>query len=263
MTLAFLAYPLAMFLGQPDWGQVARGAFVPTVRADPDYVLLVVALIGTTITPYQQLFQQSAVVEKRAAIRNYPDERTDAYVGAIIGNVIWVCVIIASAATLYAHGSTNIQSASDAAQALRPIAGDWAAGLFGVGLLGASLLAGGVVPLATAYSVTEAFGFRKGVGLDFRRAPVFFGLFTALLVIGAGVAVWPSTPIFDLLVDVQVLNGFLLPVILAFILVLAGDRHLMGRLRNTGLQAILGWGTLVVVCVALVVLIGGTVLRGG
>jgi Mn2+/Fe2+ NRAMP family transporter len=263
MTLAFLAYPLAMFFAQPDWAQVARGAFVPTFRTDPGYVLLVVALIGTTITPYQQLFQQSAVVEKRAAIRDYPDERTDAYVGAIVGNVIWVCVIIATAATLYAHGASNVQSAADAAQALRPIAGDWAEHLFGVGLLGASLLAGGVVPLATAYSVSEAFGFRKGVGLDFRRAPVFFGLFTALLVIGAGVAVWPSVPLFDLLVGVQVLNGFLLPVVLAFILVLAGDRRLMGGLRNTRLQAVLGWGTLLAVLASLVVFVGSVVFSSG
>ena len=263
MTLAFLAYPVAMVLANPDWGQVAQGAFVPTFHSDPEYLLLIVALIGTTITPYQQLFQQSAVVEKRAAIGDYPDERTDAYVGAIIGNVIWVCVIIATAATLYAHGVRNVQSASDAAQALRPFAGDWAERLFGVGLLGASLLAGGIVPLATAYSVSEAFGFRKGVGLDFRRAPVFFGLFTALLIIGAGVAVWPSVPLFDLLVWVQVLNGFLLPVVLAFILVLAGDRRLMGRLRNSPVQAILGWGTLVVVSVSLVLLIGSTVLNSG
>jgi Mn2+/Fe2+ NRAMP family transporter len=260
MTLAFLAYPAAMVLAQPDWAQVARGAFVPSLRAEPGYLLLIVALIGTTITPYQQLFQQSAVVEKRSAVRQYPDERADAYFGAILGNVIWVCVIIASAATLHAHGVRDVQSAADAAQALRPIAGDLAEELFGVGLLGASLLAGGVVPLATAYAVSEAFGFRKGVGLDFRRAPVFYGLFLALLGIGVAAAIWPIAGLIDLLVGVQVLNGCLLPVVLGFILVLASDRRLMGQLRNTRLQAALGWGTLVLVSLALLALLGSQLL---
>jgi Mn2+/Fe2+ NRAMP family transporter len=261
MTLVFLAYPAAMVLAQPDWAQVARGAFVPSPHTEPRYLLMVVALVGTTITPYQQLFQQSAVVEKRSAVREYADERTDAYVGAILGNIIWACVIIATAATLYVHGTRDIQSATDAAQALRPIAGDLAGQLFGIGLLGASLLAGGIVPLATAYSVSEAFGFRKGVGLDFRRAPVFFGLFTVLLVVGAAVAIWPIASLVDLLVDVQVLNGCLLPIVLCFMLLLASDRRLMGKLRNSRLQAGLGWGTLALVSLALL-LLGSSQLAG-
>jgi Mn2+/Fe2+ NRAMP family transporter len=255
MTLAFLAYPAAVVLAHPDWGAVAHGVLVPSLHGDTAYLLLVVAMIGTTITPYQQLFQQSAVVEKGIARRHYGAERTDAYTGAILGNLIWACVIIATAATLHARGTTEIQSAADAAEALRPIAGDSAAGLFAVGLLGASLLAAGVVPLATAYSVSEAFGFRKGVDLDFRRAPVFFGLFTALIVIGAGVAEWPGIPLIGLLVGIQVLNGILLPVVLGFMLILAGDRRLMGSLRNSRLQALIGWATLVLVCGAVLVLL--------
>jgi NRAMP (natural resistance-associated macrophage protein)-like metal ion transporter len=255
MTLVFLAYPAAVVLAHPDWGAVAHGVLVPSLHGDTAYLLLVVAMIGTTITPYQQLFQQSAVVEKGIARRHYGAERTDAYTGAILGNLIWACVIIATAATLHARGTTEIQSAADAAEALRPIAGDSAAGLFAVGLLGASLLAAGVVPLATAYSVSEAFGFRKGVDLDFRRAPVFFGLFTALIVIGAGVAEWPGVPLIGLLVGIQVLNGILLPVVLGFMLILAGDQRLMGSLRNSRLQAVLGWATLVAVCGAILILL--------
>jgi Mn2+/Fe2+ NRAMP family transporter len=260
MTLAFLAYPAAVVLARPDWGAVAHGALVPTVHADPVYLMLVVALIGTTITPYQQLFQQSAVVEKGVALRHYAAERLDAYAGAVLGNLIWACVIIATAATLHASGVTDIQSAADAAQALRPIAGDSAERLFAVGLLGASLLAAGVVPLATAYSVSEAFGFRKGVGLDFRRAPVFYGLFTGLIGIGVAVAAWPGIPLIGLLVGIQVLNGVLLPVILGFMLLLAGDLRLMGSLRNSTLQAVLGWGTLVLVSGAVVFLIVSQVM---
>jgi Mn2+/Fe2+ NRAMP family transporter len=255
MTLAFLAYPAAMVFAQPDWGAVARGALVPTLHSDTAYLLLVVAMIGTTITPYQQLFQQSAVVEKAVALRHYAAERTDAYVGAILGNLIWACIIIATAATLHARGVTEIRSAAEAAEALRPIAGDSAARLFAIGLLGASLLAGGVVPLATAYSVSEAFGFRKGVGLDFRRAPVFYGLFTGLILVGAAIAEWPGIPLIDLLVGIQVLNGILLPVVLGFILLLAADQRLMGSLRNTAPQAALGWGTLLMVSGAALLLI--------
>jgi Mn2+/Fe2+ NRAMP family transporter len=247
MTLAFLAYPLAAILDHPDWSAVARGVVVPSFTVDRDHVLLLVALVGTTITPYQQLFQQSAVVEKGVGPRHLNAGRVDAYLGAILGNLIWAFVIIATAATLRPAGITEINSAADAARALEPLAGPAAQGLFAFGLLGASLLAGAVVPLATAYSVSEAFGFRKGVGLDYRRAPMFYGLFTLLVAFGAALALVPGIPLVGLLVAIQVFNGILLPVILAFILLLAADRRLMGRLVNTRLQAVLGWTTLVVV----------------
>ena len=250
MTLAFLTYPVAAILAHPDWGAVAHGALVPTVHFEPSYLLLLVAMIGTTITPYQQLFQQSAVVEKGIVPQNYGDERLDAYVGAVLGNLIWAFVIIATAATLHTNGIFDIQTASEAAAALRPVAGEGAAALFAIGLLGASLLAAGVVPVATAYSVTEAFGFRKGVGLDFRRAPVFYGLFTLLIAGAAAVAMLPGIPLISLLVEVQVLNGLLLPVVLGFILLLAGDRRVMRRLRNGPVYSMLGWTTLVVVSAA-------------
>jgi Mn2+/Fe2+ NRAMP family transporter len=247
MTLAFLAYPAAAVLAHPDWGAVAHGVFVPAFSLDRRHLVVLVALIGTTVTPYQQLFQQSAVVEKGVGPRHYAGERVDAYLGAIVGNLIWAFVIIATAATLRPAGLTEIGSAADAAHALEPLAGPAAQGLFALGLLGASLLAGAVVPLATAYSVSEAFGFRKGIALDYRRAPIFYGLFTLLIVVGAVVALVPSIPVVPLLVAIQVGNGVLLPVVLGFILVLAGDGRLMGKLANTPIQAALGWATLIVV----------------
>jgi Mn2+/Fe2+ NRAMP family transporter len=151
-------------------------------------------------------------------------------------------------------GVTDIQTARDAALALEPIAGSAAVSLFAIGLLGASLIAGGVLPLATAYSVSEAFGFRKGVNLDFRRAPIFLGLFSALIAIGAAIALLPSVPIIQLLVGIQVLNGALLPVILVFILLLARDRRLMGNLRNGPITNALGCGTRLLVTSAVLVL---------
>lgn len=253
MTLAFLAYPVAAIFAQPDWGQVLQHTLVPTVHWRPDFLMLIVAMVGTTITPYQQLFQQSAVVEKGVAVRDYGGERVDAYTGAVLGNLIWAFIIIATAATLHHVGQTDIPTAADAARALEPLAGPAAAGLFAVGLLGASLLAAAVVPLATAYAVSEAFGFRKGVGLDFRRAPIFYGLFTVLVFLAALVALLPGVPLFGLLVGIQALNGFLLPVVLVFMLLLAGDRRLMGRLVNSWPHKALGWGTLGLVLTAIAV----------
>jgi Mn2+/Fe2+ NRAMP family transporter len=150
MALAFLSYPVAVVLAHPDLGAVARGMFIPNIKADPDYLSLLVALIGTTVTPYMQLFQQSSVVEKGVARRHYGAERTDAYVGAVLSNIIAALIVIAAAATLHVAGQTDVQSADDAARALEPIAGKAAQVVFGFGLLGASMLAAGVLPLATA-----------------------------------------------------------------------------------------------------------------
>ncbi len=260
LTLVFFAYPAAAVLANADWSAVAHGAFVPTLHRDPDFLSLLVGLIGTTITPYMQLFQQSAVVEKSVGRDDYGPERSDAIAGSVFGNVIAAFIVIATGATLHVAGTTDIQSAQDAAQALHPIAGDAAVALFAIGLLGAGLVAGAVLPLATAYSVSEAFGFRKGVNLDFTRAPIFLGLFTALLVVGALVALLPNVPIIQLLVSVQVLNGVLLPIVLVFILVLASDQNLTGRLRNGRLSLILGWGTFLLVTSAVLVLLASQVL---
>jgi Mn2+/Fe2+ NRAMP family transporter len=256
LTLVFFAYPIAAILGHPDWPAVARGTFIPSLRADPAYVMLFVATVGTTITPYMQLFQQSSVVEAGVARRHYGSERIDAYAGAIFSNLIAAFVIIATGATLHAAGTTEIQTAADAAQALQPVAGDFAQAIFAIGLLGASLLAAGVLPLATAHAVSEAFGFRKGIDLDFRQAPIFLGLYTALVLIGALVALIPNVPLIPLLVGIQALNGTLLPVVLVFLLLLINDRQLTGELRNSRLYNVLGWGTFALVTTAVAVLLG-------
>jgi len=250
MGLVFLTYPVAAVLAGPNWTDVAHGLLVPTWHYQPGFLLMFVALAGATITPYQQLFQQSAVVEKRVACRHYGPERIDTFVGMIFSNLIGAFIIIATAATLHAAGKTDITTAADAAQALAPVAGPAAAALFGVGLLGAGLLAAAVLPLATAYSISEAFGFRKGVNLDFRRARIFMGVFTVLLILGAGLALIPGLPVIQFLVAIQVLNGILLPVIVLFILLLANDRRVAQDLRNGRLANILGWATFAVVSLA-------------
>ncbi|HEU0116974.1 MAG TPA: divalent metal cation transporter, partial [Thermomicrobiales bacterium] len=256
LTLAFFTYPAAAVLARPDWAAVARGAVVPTLRPGTAFVLLVVALLGTTLTPYQQLFEQSSVVEKSVPRQHYRPERFDTYVGMALSGLMAGFIVIAAAATLHAHGATQIATAADAARALRPVAGNAAEMLFAVGLLGASMLAAAVLPLATAYAISEAFGFPKGVDLDFRRGRVFFGSFTALIAGGAAASLIPGLPVISLLVWVQALNGVLLPVILLFILLLINDRDLVGELANSRLTNALGWGTLGIVTVAAMALLG-------
>jgi len=259
MTLVFFAYPVAAILGKPDWGDVARGAFIPKIRFEKEFIFVLVGILGTTITPYIQIFQQSSTVERGAARKHYGPERLDAYVGSIFSNLMSISMIIATAATLYVAGQHNIESAADAAKALEPVAGSMASMLFAVGLLGASLLAGAVLPLATSYAISEAFGIPKGVNLNYRRGKVFFGLFTAFIVIGAVAALIPNIPIFPLLVGIQVLNGVLLPIILVFILILVNDEKLTGTLKNTRTYNVLGWGTFAVITLAVLVMLAGQV----
>lgn len=260
MTLVFFAYPVAAFLGKPDWGEVARGAFVPSFRFESDYIFVIVGLLGTTVTPYIQIFQQSSIVERGSSRRTYGPERLDAYAGAIFSNIMSVAMIIATAATLYAAGDRDINSAAEAAKALEPLAGSFAGLLFGVGLLGASMLAGGVLPLATSYAISEAFGIPKGVSLDYRRGKVFFGLFTAFVILGALVALIPGLPIFPLLLGIQVLNGVLLPIVLVFILLLVNNEKLTGSLKNTSAYNLLGWGSFGMITIAVLIMLAGQVL---
>jgi Mn2+/Fe2+ NRAMP family transporter len=229
LSLAFLAYPIAMVLGHPDWGSVATNALWPHFDWSRDFLLLAVALIGTTITPYMQLYQAAAVADRGIGPDEYPAERIDTVGGSIFANLISMSIIIATAAAI--GGSGALTSASEAAKALQPVAGGGAEALFAIGLLGASMLAAGVVPLATAYGVAEAVGAERSVSRRFSEAPLFLGLFGGLVVIGAGVALLPGNLI-DLLLSMQVLNGLITPIILTFIVVLANRRSLLGPAVN-------------------------------
>ncbi len=266
MTLVFFSYPIAAILAKPDWSQVARGAAIPNVTLDSEYIFILVGLLGTTLTPYIQIFQQSSIVERGASRKRYGQERLDAYFGSVFSNLMSISMIIATAATLYVAGKSEINSAADAAKALEPVAGSSAMLLFAVGLLGASLLAGGVLPLATSYALSEAFGIPKGVNLDYRRGKVFFGLFTAFIVLGAVAALIPGIPIFPLLVGIQVLNGALLPIILVFIMLLINDKRLVGDLANSRTYNVLGWATVGLISAAVIVMFGAQIyglLTGG
>jgi Mn2+/Fe2+ NRAMP family transporter len=230
LSVSFLAYPIALVLGHPDWGQVATNSLWPHFVADHDFVILAVALVGTTITPYMQLYQASAVADRGIGPDDYPRERLDTIGGSIFANLISVCIIIATAAAI--GGSGALGSADQAARALEPVAGSGAKTLFVAGLLGASALAAAVVPLSTAYALAEAVGVERSVSRRFSEAPLFLGLFTAQIVVGAAIALTPGNLI-DLLINTQILNGIITPIILVFILILANRRSLLGDAANS------------------------------
>jgi Mn2+/Fe2+ NRAMP family transporter len=232
MTIPFFAYPIAAILAHPHWGQVGRSVVAPHVQTSPSYILLFVATAGTTITPFMQLYLQSAVVERGLGPDDLTKERIEVVSGSVFANLVASFIIIATAATLYLHGHRHIDTAAQAAKALAPFAGRFAEVLFAVGLLGASLLAAAILPVTAAYVISETFGFERGMSRSPREAPVFVGVVTALVAVGAIVAIVPGVPVFRLLVGVQAVNGVLLPVTLFFVWRLAASADVMGRYRN-------------------------------
>jgi NRAMP (natural resistance-associated macrophage protein)-like metal ion transporter len=247
MTLAFFAYPISAVLAHPDWLAVGKSLVVPTFRLDSGFVFLFIATVGTTITPYMQIFVQSSVVDKGITASEYGYERTEVVFGSIFSNVIAIFIIVTTGATLYVHHLNTINTAADAALALEPLAGRYAGLLFGIGLFGASMLAAGVLPLATAFSITEAFGWEKGLSFSPSEAPAFYYLFTSLIVIGALATLIPGLPLIELLLVVQVVNGVLLLPFLIFIVQLASNRAIMKSHRNSRLFNVLAWATVVIV----------------
>src|SRR5690349_13484224 len=246
MSLVFLGYIVSAFLSRPNWTAVGVGLVKPTLRFEHAFVFTLVAVIGTTISPYMQVYVQSSVVEKGVTADNYSETKTDVWVGTIFAILIVFFIIVSTAATLHKAG-IQITTAADAAHALRPLAGRYAESLFGLGLFGASMLAAGVLPLATAYSISEALGFEKGVSRTFREAPIFIGIFTVLVVVGAVVAMIPTLPLIDALLNMQVINGLLLPVLLIAILRLVNDKEVMGEYTNGPLYNVSAWLTAIII----------------
>jgi len=258
MTLVFFAYPLAALLARPDWGDVGRQLVRPSFGFSAEYFTLFIALVGTTVTPYMQLYFQSATAERGRGV-NLRNVRIDAYSGALFSDLIAGFIIVATGATLFVAGQ-QITTAADAARALEPLAGPRAGILFGIGLFGASMLAGAVLPLATAYTVTEAFGLEKGVSRTFREAPAFLGIFTGLIIFGAVVALLPGINVIQLLLVTQILNGLLLPVVLISILRIINDPEVMGAHTNSRAYNILAWTTVAFVVLLSTVYLALTIL---
>lgn len=261
MSLVFLGYIVSAFLARPDWTAVGVGLIKPTFRLEHAFIFTLVAVIGTTISPYMQVYVQSSVVDKGVTIDNYRETKADVWFGNIFSSLVVFFIIVSTAATLYKAG-VQISTAADAARALRPLAGRYAQTLFGLGLFGASMLAAGVLPLATAYSISEALGFEKGVSRSFREAPIFLGTFTFLVAVGAAIAVIPNLPLFRVLLVTQVINGLLLPFVLFAILRLVNNRELMGAHVNGPLYNVAAWLTAIAVTALSVLYIFMTIFPG-
>lgn len=229
LSLAFLAYPVAAVLGHPDWAKVGSDLVIPHFLYTKGFLLLGVALIGTTVSPYMQLYAAAGVVDKGADKADYPRARIDAISGALFACIVSITIIIATGAAIGGRGP--LTSAKEAAEALRPVAGPAAEVLFALGLIGASALAGAVVPLSSAYAISEAVGVERSVSRRFTEARLFLGLFTVQVIVGAALALTPINLI-TLLIGTQVLQGIVTPVILAYILILTNRRTVLGTAAN-------------------------------
>jgi Mn2+/Fe2+ NRAMP family transporter len=247
----YITYLFAGVLAHPAWKDATIATFKPpALRAfrDQAYLFMVIGVVGTTIAPWMQFYLQSSIVEKGVSRRQFKASRLDVVTGCVFTDVVAWFIIVACAATLYVHGYRDIKYAADAAQALRPLAGDYAYILFAVGLFNASLFAASILPLSTAYTVCEGLGFESGVGRKFGEAPVFYWLYTLLIVAGGVVVLLiPGQQLVRIVLWSQVLNGIVLPFVLIFMLILINKKELMGEYVNTRLFNTVAWVTTIVV----------------
>lgn len=241
-TFVFFTYIITCFIVKPDWGNVFHQMVIPQIKFEKGFILTFIGMIGTTITPYMQFYLQSSVVDKGLSIDEYKYEKLDVYLGSLWGNIVSFFIIVCTAVTLYKAG-ISITSAKDAAMALKPLAGNYAAALFGFGLLGASVLAAAVIPLSTTYAVCEAFGFERGMNNDYDEAPIFYGIYTFMIIFGAIIVLIPGLSLVNLMLVTQQLAGMLCPVILIFMTIITNRKKVMGSYTNNKLQNIIIWIT--------------------
>ena len=257
-SLVYVSYIISAFLARPEWGEVAKAVVTPSPRFDTAYLALTVTIVGTTIAPWMQFYQQAAIVDKGLDSSKIRYERADTVVGSVLMTLVAMFIVICCGAAFFNNpeiGATTITSAEQAAEALAPVAGNYASYLFALGLLVASLFAGSILPLSTAYTVCEAFGWESGVSHSFRRAPVFFGIYTFMIVAGAFVIMLPGMPLIPIMVLSQALNGILLPIIMVMILLLINNKKLMREHTNSGLFNGIAWFSAALISVLSIVLV--------
>src|SRR5579863_10410037 len=260
--LFYVAYIVSAVLAKPDWLLAAKSLVVPSFQFNAPYLLTLIGLIGTTIAPWQFFYLQAGFVEKRVGPRQYPQARLDVLVGSVSCMVIVFFIIVCTAATLWVSGHHDIADAKEAAQALGPMAGRWASLLFAFGLLNASLFAASILPLSTAHVICEGLGFEGGIDHKFREAPIFYWLYTILIVVGGGLVLIPGASYLKILVFSQVANGVWLPIVLIFIVLLASRRDLMGEYVNSTTFSVIAWVTCVVMIALTIVLVLAALFPG-
>ncbi|MGE4589178.1 MAG: Nramp family divalent metal transporter [Acidaminococcaceae bacterium] len=253
LCLTFASYAISGIIVGPSWKEVLIASVKPNFIWDAEFLLMAIGVIGTTVTPWGQFYVQAAVVDKGINASDYQYTRWDVLVGVFFTWLVAFFIIVATNATLYTNG-IDIETAGDAAIALEPVAGKYAGWLFAFGLLGASMLAAFILPLSTAYAVCEALGFEHAISDSYREAPVFFSLYTMLVVAGAGIVLLPGISLYKIMLTSQVINGVLLPPILIFMMLIANDRNLLGEYANSRLYNIVAW-IFTMVLIALTVLL--------
>jgi len=246
--MVYIAYPIAAFMAGPKWDIILKATVTPTLNADSDYLMMVIGVVGTTIAPWMQFYQQSAVVEKGITAEQYAFTRLDVIFGCVMAIVVAFFIVVACASTIHLQG-LKIETAADAAMALKPLVGKHASTLFAFGLFNASLFAACILPLSTAFYICEGMGWESGVDKDFQQAPQFFWLFTIIIVISAGLILVPNAPLLTIMFISQVVNGVVLPFVLVFMLKLINDHNLMGRYTNGPIFNIIASVTVVVMVV--------------
>ena len=248
----YVTYIVAGFLAKPDWAAVGTSLVAPSFKLSSESLGMIIGLVGTTIAPWMQFYLQASIVEKNVSLKNYKMSRLDVIVGSVVVTIVAGFIILTCAATLFKAG-VRVETAADAAQALRPLAGKYCAALFAFGLLNASLFAASILPLSTAFVVCEAMGWEIGVNRKFSEAPQFYGLYTMLIIFGSGIVLLPRIPLFPVMYISQVINGLVLPIILVFMILLINNKKLMGRHTNGRIYNVISWatiGSLVVLSVA-------------
>jgi NRAMP (natural resistance-associated macrophage protein)-like metal ion transporter len=261
LTAVYAAYVLAGFLAHPDWSTAAHGTVVPSIRSNSEWLLIAIAAIGTTITPWGQFFIQAYVVDKRVAVKEYIYTKLEVYAGAVFTDAIDLFIVVACAATLYKHGIV-VDTAQQAAKALEPLAGRAAYLLFGFGLLNVSILGAAILPLTTAYAISEAFGFESGLDQSFAEAPIFNGLLTFFIFVPAAVAVIPHLPLVRVILLSQDVNGILLPIILIYVLKIVNDESIMGDHVNGPIYNTVAWAFSIALIALTVVLLASALPFG-
>lgn len=258
--VVYVTYVISGILVEPNWKRAARASLEPVMMLDSKYIEMIIGMVGTTIAPWMQFYLQAAVVEKGVSARDYIESRIEVIVGCVMTSVIAFFIIISCAGAIWKYGPRDIADATEAALGLKPF-GQYAYLLFSAGLFNASLFAACILPLSTAFSVCEGLGFESGVNKRFREAPIFYWLYTLLIVVGAGVVLIPGFPLIRMILLSQVINGVLLPIVLIFMILLINRRDLMKEWVNSRFYNIVSWAT-VVIMIGLTLALTGISLRG-
>lgn len=238
----YVSYIISGFLAKPAWGQVMKEFVVPTVNLQPSFLTMLVGVLGTTIAPWMQFYQQAAVVEKGVKLQEYEYSKWDTIVGCVMVNLVAFFIVVVCGTVLFQGiGMHPIQTAADAAKALKPLAGEYCASLFAFGLLNASLFAASILPLSTVFIICESFGWEIGVNKTFAEAPQFYGLYTFLLLFGATIILLPGIPLIPIMFFSQVINGLALPFVLVFMIILINDHKIMGNYKSGKIHNFLTW----------------------